>query len=53
MSLAGLTNKKSKKKWQDTQDQRQRICRKFGEPILGNGKYLQKNSNPPGQHGAN
>ena len=29
-----------------------RICRKFGEPILGNGKYLSKNSNPPGQHGA-
>lgn len=30
-----------------------KICRIFGEPILGNGKYLQKNSNPPGQHGAN
>ncbi len=29
-----------------------KICRKFGEPILGNGKYLSKNSNPPGQHGA-
>lgn len=29
-----------------------KICRKFGEPILGNGKYLGKNSNPPGQHGA-
>jgi small subunit ribosomal protein S4 len=29
-----------------------RICRIFGEPILGNGKYLNKNSNPPGQHGA-
>ncbi len=29
-----------------------KICRKFGEPILGNGKYLTKNSNPPGQHGA-
>lgn len=28
-----------------------KICRKFGEPILGNGKYLSKNSNPPGQHG--
>ena len=28
-----------------------RICRIFGEPILGNGKYLSKNSNPPGQHG--
>jgi len=29
-----------------------RICRIFGEPILGNGKYLTKTSNPPGQHGA-
>lgn len=29
-----------------------KISRKFGEPILGNGKYLTKNSNPPGQHGA-
>ena len=29
-----------------------RICRIFGEPILGNGKWLTKNSNPPGQHGA-
>lgn len=28
-----------------------RIARIFGEPILGNGKYLTKNSNPPGQHG--
>jgi small subunit ribosomal protein S4 len=28
-----------------------KICRIFGEPILGNGKYLAKNSNPPGQHG--
>ncbi len=28
-----------------------KICRKFGEPILGNGKYLDKSSNPPGQHG--
>ena len=28
-----------------------RICRIFGEPILGNAKYLGKNSNPPGQHG--
>jgi small subunit ribosomal protein S4 len=24
----------------------------FGEPILGNGKWLTKNSNPPGIHGA-
>lgn len=30
-----------------------KISRIFGEPILGNGKYLTKNSNPPGQHGAN
>jgi small subunit ribosomal protein S4 len=29
-----------------------KISRIFGEPILGNGKYLTKNSNPPGQHGA-
>ena len=29
-----------------------RIARIFGEPIVGNGKYLNKNSNPPGQHGA-
>ncbi|HET9276884.1 MAG TPA: 30S ribosomal protein S4, partial [Flavitalea sp.] len=28
-----------------------RICRIYGEPILGNGKYLTKTSNPPGQHG--
>ncbi|HLR38462.1 MAG TPA: 30S ribosomal protein S4 [Chitinophagaceae bacterium] len=30
-----------------------RISRKFGEPILGNGKYFNKKSNPPGQHGGN
>ena len=29
-----------------------KICRIFGEPILGNAKWLGKNSNPPGQHGA-
>jgi len=29
-----------------------RISRIFGEPILGNGKWLTKNSTPPGQHGA-
>jgi small subunit ribosomal protein S4 len=29
-----------------------KIARIFGEPILGNGKWLTKNSNPPGQHGA-
>ena len=28
-----------------------RIARIFGEPILGNGKWLTKTSNPPGQHG--
>lgn len=28
-----------------------RICRIFGEPILGSGKNLGKNPNPPGQHG--
>jgi small subunit ribosomal protein S4 len=28
-----------------------RICRIFGEPILGSGKSLQKSSYPPGQHG--
>jgi len=28
-----------------------RIYRIFGEPILGSGKSLGKNSNPPGQHG--
>lgn len=30
-----------------------KISRIFGEPITGNGKWLSKNSNPPGQHGAN
>ena len=29
-----------------------KISRMFGESILGNGKWLGKNSNPPGQHGA-
>jgi small subunit ribosomal protein S4 len=29
-----------------------KISRMFGEPILGNGKWLTKNSNPPGMHGA-
>ncbi len=28
-----------------------KICRKFGEPILGTAKSLSKNSFPPGQHG--
>ncbi|MBX9448315.1 MAG: 30S ribosomal protein S4 [Taibaiella sp.] len=30
-----------------------KICRIFGEPILGSGKNLSKNSNPPGMHGSN
>lgn len=30
-----------------------KISRRFGEPITGNGKWLTKNSNPPGQRGAN
>ena len=29
-----------------------KISRIFGEPIMGNGKWLTKNSNPPGMHGA-
>src|SRR3982751_5409633 len=29
-----------------------KISRIFGEPILGNGKWVTKNSNPPGMHGA-
>jgi len=29
-----------------------KISRRFGEPITGNGKWLSKNSNPPGMHGA-
>jgi small subunit ribosomal protein S4 len=29
-----------------------KIARIYGEPIVGNGKYLTKNSNPPGMHGA-
>ena len=29
-----------------------KISRIYGEPILGNCKWLTKNSNPPGQHGA-
>ena len=28
-----------------------KISRIFGEPILGNGKWLGKTSNPPGMHG--
>ncbi len=30
-----------------------RIARKFGEPIFGPDKVLERRSNPPGQHGAN
>lgn len=30
-----------------------KISRIFGEPITGNPKWLSKNSNPPGMHGAN
>ncbi len=30
-----------------------KINRIFGEPILGSGKNLSKNSNPPGMHGGN
>ncbi|HLU17853.1 MAG TPA: 30S ribosomal protein S4 [Edaphocola sp.] len=30
-----------------------KINRTFGEPILGSGKNLSKNSNPPGMHGGN
>lgn len=30
-----------------------KICRTFGEPVLGSGKNLSKNSNPPGVHGNN
>lgn len=30
-----------------------KISRRFGELITGNGKWLTKNSNPPGQHGGN
>jgi small subunit ribosomal protein S4 len=29
-----------------------KIARRFGEPIIGNPKYFNKTSNPPGQHGA-
>jgi small subunit ribosomal protein S4 len=29
-----------------------KIARIYGEPVIGNPKYLGKNSNPPGQHGA-
>ena len=30
-----------------------KISRRFGELITGNGKWLSKNSNPPGMHGGN
>jgi small subunit ribosomal protein S4 len=54
MSLAGFIIKKSTyKAMARYTGPKTKICRIFGEPILGNGKYLSKNSNPPGQHGAN
>ena len=28
-----------------------KIARKFGEPIFGHDKYLDKKNYPPGQHG--
>lgn len=31
---------------------KKRICRRFGEPMLGNPKNFGNNSLPPGQHGA-
>jgi len=30
---------------------RSRIARKFGEPIFGPDKYLDRKNFPPGQHG--
>ena len=30
-----------------------KIARKFGEPIFGADKVLQRRNFPPGQHGAN
>ena len=30
-----------------------KIARKFGEPIFGDDKALEKRNYPPGQHGAN
>jgi small subunit ribosomal protein S4 len=32
---------------------RSRIARKFGEPIFGPDKYLERKNYPPGQHGMN
>ena len=32
---------------------RTKISRRFGEPIYGPDKVLEKRKNPPGQHGAN
>ena len=32
---------------------RSKIARRFGEPIFGPDKVLEKRPNPPGQHGAN
>ena len=32
---------------------RTKISRRFGEPIYGPDKVLERRKNPPGQHGAN
>ena len=32
---------------------RSKIARRFGEPIFGSDKVLERRPNPPGQHGAN
>ena len=32
---------------------RTKISRRFGEPIFGPDKVLERRPNPPGQHGAN
>ncbi|MFN2312836.1 MAG: 30S ribosomal protein S4, partial [Bacteroidales bacterium] len=32
---------------------RSKIARKFGEPIFGPDKYLDRKNFPPGQHGMN
>jgi hypothetical protein len=41
------------KLWHGYTGPKTKISRIFGEPITGNGKWLTKNSNPPGIHGAN
>ena len=32
---------------------RTKISRRFGEPVFGPDKVLERRPNPPGQHGAN